>query len=143
VKVSLRLFSQAYVSYTPYGDVDQSTSFGADMFRAKFGGHEYEQQIGGLSNVNYYYYGARYYNPDPGQYITPDPMGQYSNPYTYAGSNPQTLTDPNGMWAGGGGGGGAMGGVDPIIWTGMSGNNSMAGPSSIPPSPDAIHLLIN
>ncbi len=51
-----------------------------------------------------YYYGARYYDPSLGKFITPDTIVQNPsdprtlNRYSYAGNNPVNLVDPNGHW---------------------------------------------
>ena len=47
-----------------------------------------------------YYFGARYYDPFFGLWMSPDPAGQFANPYTYGG-DPLNYVDPTGMWAGG------------------------------------------
>ena len=46
-----------------------------------------------------YYYRARYYLPEVGRFLTPDPTGLSggSNPYTYVGSNPVNFRDPFGL----------------------------------------------
>ena len=41
--------------------------------------------------------GARYYNPTTARFTQPDPAGQGTNPYTYAGDNPTNNTDPSGQ----------------------------------------------
>jgi len=43
--------------------------------------------------------GWRTYNPTTGRYIQADPMGMAAgtNPYAYAGGNPETFTDPSGL----------------------------------------------
>ncbi len=51
--------------------------------------------------------GARYYDPTIGQFISPDPIIDTTNPhqwnpYTYANANPTTLSDPTGLIATGG-----------------------------------------
>jgi RHS repeat-associated protein len=54
------------------------------------------------ANIGLYYYGARYYNPEVGRFVSCDPvMGQIENPqtfnpYPYCANNPQTYIDPNG-----------------------------------------------
>jgi RHS repeat-associated protein len=44
-----------------------------------------------------YHFGARYYDPDVSVWISPDPLRQYSSPYTYCGNNPISCIDPDGM----------------------------------------------
>src|SRR5574344_1969442 len=45
-----------------------------------------------------YYFGARYYDPFFGMWMSPDPAGQFANPYSYGG-DPINYIDPTGMWA--------------------------------------------
>jgi uncharacterized protein RhaS with RHS repeats len=46
---------------------------------------------------------ARYYEPQTGRYLTPDPIGLKGgiNPYVYVQNNPVNLIDPEGLLAGG------------------------------------------
>ena len=46
-----------------------------------------------------HYNRARYYDPEAGQYLTPDPLGTPDgpNPYAYAGFNPLRNVDPDGL----------------------------------------------
>lgn len=83
----------ANVSYLPYGAIDQPGSQGTDNFRPKLTGAEWDPTSG------LYHMGARYYAPDLGRFISPDPAKQYINPYLYAGNNPVTYIDPNGDFA--------------------------------------------
>jgi len=43
---------------------------------------------------------ARYYNPQTGRYLTPDPIGLAGgiNPYVYVGNDPVNLVDPLGLY---------------------------------------------
>jgi len=42
------------------------------------------------------YFGARYYNPETGRFLTIDPVMQFHSPYPYAANNPLRYTDPDG-----------------------------------------------
>ncbi len=44
------------------------------------------------------YFGARYYDPEIGVWLSHDPAGQFNNPYGYGGNgcNPVVYVDPNG-----------------------------------------------
>lgn len=43
-----------------------------------------------------YYFGKRYYDPEIGGFISTDPDDRYWNAYSYCGSNPVNVVDPNG-----------------------------------------------
>ena len=47
-----------------------------------------------------YYFGARYYDPSIGRWLTPDPAEQDHSPYIYCGNNPLVRTDPDGRFWG-------------------------------------------
>lgn len=82
------------VNYGAYGMINQERSFGTDNFRPKFApGKEWD------TKGEIYYYGARYYDPASGRFLSPDPAGQFSNPYAYAYSDPVNYVDPNGEFA--------------------------------------------
>ena len=40
--------------------------------------------------------GARWYDPELGMFLSPDPAGQYANPYSYTDGNAINRVDPNG-----------------------------------------------
>lgn len=83
----------ADISYDPYGTVQESLSSGEDIFRKKFTGQEYD------SSTELYAFEDRYYDPDLGGFISPDPAMQYMSPYTYAGDDPLDFVDPDGDFA--------------------------------------------
>jgi type IV pilus assembly protein PilP len=81
---------------------DVSSSSGADVTAYKFTGKELDDRVG------LYYYGARYYDPLLGRFITPDyviPGGgldpQGYNRYAYVLNNPMKYVDPDGRAPGG------------------------------------------
>ncbi|MCW5255085.1 hypothetical protein D5038_01490 [Verminephrobacter aporrectodeae subsp. tuberculatae] len=51
------------------------------------------------SETGLYYNGQRYYDPERGQYLTPDPLGTPDgpNPYSYVRYNPLEYIDPDGL----------------------------------------------
>lgn len=57
-----------------------------------------------LDDTGLYYYGARFYDPAIGRFISPDSVGpDLSNPqsfnrYSYVFNNPLTYNDPSGNW---------------------------------------------
>jgi len=57
----------------------------------KFTGKEYD------ADVKLYYYGARYYDPYIGRFISRDPAGDGINWYAYCRNNPLSLVDPTGL----------------------------------------------
>ncbi|MCK5543535.1 MAG: RHS repeat-associated core domain-containing protein, partial [Desulfobacterales bacterium] len=73
------------IGYLPYGS-DAYSSGSGDEPVYKFTGKE--QDATGL-----YYYGARYYDPALGRFISPDAMGDN---YVYCGNNPVGRIDPDG-----------------------------------------------
>ncbi|WP_410210302.1 RHS repeat-associated core domain-containing protein [Aquirhabdus sp.] len=64
----------------------------------RFPGQYYDEATGLYYNHN------RYYNPELGRYMEPDPTGLDSglNPYAYAGNNPVNSVDPTGLYEDGG-----------------------------------------
>ena len=64
------------------------------VFHSSFSGKEKDSETG------YYYFGARYYNPDLSLWLSVDPMSdKYPSlsPYNYCAWNPMKLVDPDGM----------------------------------------------
>ncbi|MFI8191661.1 RHS repeat-associated core domain-containing protein [Streptomyces sp. NPDC085946] len=50
-----------------------------------------------LDPTGLYKMGHRYYDPQLGRFTQPDPSGQETNPYLYAGGDPISNTDPSGL----------------------------------------------
>jgi RHS repeat-associated protein len=78
--------------YYPYGEKLASYS---NPGKYTYNGKEYMDDWG----FNLYYYGARYMDPTTGRFITPDPVKDYLNQYSYVGNNPVNRIDPTGMFA--------------------------------------------
>lgn len=81
--------------YYPYG-LSYAESVGMEVQPYKFGGKEYDKTAG----LNIYDFGARWYEPDLGRFMTLDPMCEktYSlSPYHYCSNNPISRVDPTGM----------------------------------------------
>ncbi|HAJ57219.1 MAG TPA: hypothetical protein DCL35_05560 [Candidatus Omnitrophica bacterium] len=86
----------SHYEYTPYGSVAQVE--GSDVTGYKFTGKE-------LDNTGLYFYGARYYDPEIGRFVTADTIVQAPydpqslNRYTYCRNNPLNYVDPTGhLW---------------------------------------------
>ena len=76
----------------PYGEafVEQRSNWGTNY---KFNGKELDEETG------YYYYGARYYNPDISIWLSVDPLSDersWLSPYNYCQWNPVRRVDPDG-----------------------------------------------
>ena len=74
--------------YYPYGETFQDTS--ADQSPYKYTGKEADEETA------LYYYGARYYDPGIGIFISTDSIRQYASPYAYSGNNPIRFVDIDG-----------------------------------------------
>ena len=85
---NIQLFSVANPSTLP-----MTTTMSAHRFYYSFTGKEKDSETG------YYYFGARYYNPDLSLWLSVDPMAdKYPSlsPYNYCAWNPMKLVDPDG-----------------------------------------------
>ncbi len=86
------------IYYYPFGGTRQDT--GAVSVKHKFTGQELDDETG------LYYYGARYYDPQLGRFISPDSIVQAPfdpqtlNRYSYCRNNPVIYIDPSGHWFG-------------------------------------------
>lgn len=85
-----------------------------------FTGHEHDQDF----DLNLINMGGRIYDPQIGQFLSPDPIiqtltfSQNYGPYNYAFNNPLTFIDPTGYEVGGGDTSG--GGWEPSVWATMN-----------------------
>ena len=88
------------IAYQPYGTIvpmeDIATSTQTST-RQQFTGKEFDREGSGvgISGMELYYFGKRYYYPEVGVWISTDPKGQFFNPYGYS-VNPIIYVDPNG-----------------------------------------------
>jgi RHS repeat-associated protein len=84
-----------FTEFTPYGSTFKQT--GTYDPKHKFTGKELD------SSTGLYYYGARYYSPELGRFISADPTIQHPydpqdlNRYTYCRNNPLNYVDPTGL----------------------------------------------
>jgi RHS repeat-associated protein len=104
---------QASVLYAPYG----TARYASGTMPTDFGFTG--QRTDAATGLDYY--GARYYDPQAGQFAGADTVSPGLNLYAYADGNPVTLTDPSGHAAGppGGGGGRQRPTIGQRIWNGI------------------------
>jgi RHS repeat-associated protein len=83
--------------YFPFGmlmsDISSSPS---SNNRFRYNGKEYQNDLG----LEWYDYGARFYDPELGRWHSPDPLAEVNrrwSPYRYAYDNPMKFIDPDGM----------------------------------------------
>jgi RHS repeat-associated protein len=60
-----------------------------------YNGKELEDDHG----LNWYHYGARFYDAQIGRWHAVDPIDEFQSPYAYVGNDPINLVDPDGMGA--------------------------------------------
>jgi hypothetical protein len=53
--------------------------------------------VSGDDGAGLYYFGARYYDPELGNWGSTDPLDEYYNTYSYCGGDQINFWDPNGM----------------------------------------------
>ena len=84
--------AEATYTYDAYGNTTATTggTFATTTNPWRYGGG-YTDPSGTIK------LGARYYNPTTGRFTQPDPSGQETNNYVYAGNNPITNSGPNGL----------------------------------------------
>ncbi len=82
--------------YKPFGGMEsgQSVNVGQSY---RYTGQPIDEEL----DMDWYYYGARYYDPEIGRFLAVDPAAaMYSShsPYSYCGNNPINYLDVNGEW---------------------------------------------
>lgn len=65
----------------------------ADANNYTFNGKEANEEFG----LNWYHYGARFYDPAVGRWSSVDPLDEFHSPYCYVGNDPVNFNDPDGM----------------------------------------------
>lgn len=107
---TLRYFHQDSLSSTSLMTDSSGGSLGTIKFSpfgsARTGSVPTDIQFTGqrLDATDLYYYGARYYDPSIGRFISPDPIvqdpanPQSLNRYSYVMNNPLKYVDPTGLW---------------------------------------------
>ncbi len=81
--------------YKPFGGMEsgQSVNVGQSY---RYTGKPIDEEL----DMDWYYYGARYYDPEIGRFLSVDPLAsKYPGwgPYVYCRNNPINLIDPTGM----------------------------------------------
>ncbi|MFH1776994.1 MAG: RHS repeat-associated core domain-containing protein [Candidatus Omnitrophota bacterium] len=78
--------------YDAFGNVTSAT--GSLINEYKYKTKEYSAETGLI------YFGARYYNPIIGRFVTSDPLGMVDGPnmYLYCGNDPVNKVDPDGEY---------------------------------------------
>ncbi len=80
--------------YYPFGmkmaGLSQVT--GSPETKFTYNGKELEDDF----NLNWYHYGARYYDPQLGRWLQVDPADEFHSPYVYCANNPINCVDPDG-----------------------------------------------
>jgi RHS repeat-associated protein len=120
--------------YEPYGAMSQVGGTSASIFaRDKFTTKEFDKEGGtgnGFNGIRAYYFGARYYDPEIGLWLSTDPEDENWSPYLYCANDPVNLVDRWGLsptqtfgapWL--------LGYDDPLITSspGSSGSGALAG----------------
>jgi RHS repeat-associated protein len=88
-----------YKDYYPFG-MEMANWYATDVDATKYlyNGKELQDESG----LNWYDYGARFYDPAIGRWHTPDELGEIrfeESPYCYVGNNPVLRVDPDGrIW---------------------------------------------
>jgi RHS repeat-associated protein len=86
------------IDYYPYGKQINLLTEADVKTRPTFTGKEFDTEGNdsyNLYGIGEYYFGARYYDPEVGIWLTADKKGQFFNPYAY-GSNPVIMVDKDG-----------------------------------------------
>ncbi len=87
------------VRYEPYGEIRGRFTAqgvllsGESNYRHEFTGYETEFESGLM------YAGARYFDPETGQFLSHDPEEQFASPYAYGPGDPVNHIDPDGRFA--------------------------------------------
>jgi len=75
--------------YYPFGE---SKVASGDESAYQYSGKERD------ANTGLDYFGARYYNPSTGRWLSADPAHQDISPYLYTSNSPVSRIDPSGLW---------------------------------------------
>jgi len=87
----------SYSDYFPFGMQTPNRNGSQEFYRYGFNGKESDDEISGENNS--YDFGARFYNPRVGRWLSGDPHeAQYPSmsPYSYVANTPIVAIDPDG-----------------------------------------------
>ncbi|OAN63257.1 hypothetical protein A8B79_15700 [Balneola sp. EhC07] len=83
--------------YYPFGLKMSDFSYlnsGSDENKFTYNGKEFGGELG----LNWYHYGARFYDPTVGRWLSVDPLGQFHSSYLVNANNPLIYKDEDGEW---------------------------------------------
>ena len=83
--------------YYPFGLAHSTNNLNKNKYL--FSGKEFQDGTLGGSMLGLYDFGARFYDPMLGRWLSQDPMRQFLSPYLYCANNPVNLIDPSGTYA--------------------------------------------
>lgn len=83
------------IDYYPFGLAFDNQCISGTDNKYLYNGKELQDEL----NLDWYDYGARFYDPQIGRFTTADPLSQFSSPYNYVGNNPIKSIDPTGLWS--------------------------------------------
>lgn len=91
-------YNEQLTNYYPFGAPysDPAAVTGSTVQPYKYNGKELDRMHG----LNWYDYGARFYDAAIGRWTTVDPLAEKKpeiSPYTFCGNNPVHRIDPNGL----------------------------------------------
>ena len=84
-----------HLRYTPYGELRGRFDHAGEDAAKIYSNYEFTTYQSDMTS-GLQYAGARWYDPEVGQFLNHDPKRQYASPYAYGPGDPVNGTDPNG-----------------------------------------------
>jgi len=84
----VKQFTSTYAYGLRIGDLTGDASDNEDLYHGK--------ELTGAHGLDWYHYGARFYDVARAQWTTMDPADEFHSPYVYVGGDPVNLLDPDG-----------------------------------------------